>query len=164
MTEFDPERFEADLHTLRPANPPQKALNRLRVELSARSARDPLPPATQKSGWYWLSLLRWLTPATVAVALAVVLRVQHGSPPQIQPQVHPLAASTRPSLKADEVEIDRQLIANFDAVARLPNGEPMRFRCQQWIDKVALRDLANGLVIERTTPRLEMVPVNFEIY
>jgi hypothetical protein len=164
MTEFDPERFEVELHTLRPANPPQKALNRLRAELSARSAPNPLPPTNRKSGPSWLGLLRWLTPAAVAVAVAVVLLVEHGGPPKIQPQGHPLTASTRPSLKADQVEIDRQLIANFDAVARLPNGEAMRFRCQQWIDKVALRDSANGLVIERTTPRLEMVPVNFETY
>jgi hypothetical protein len=164
MTEFDPERFEADLQTLRPASPPQKALNRLRAELSARSARHSLPPTNRKSGPSWLGLLRWLAPAAAAVAVAVVLLQEHGSQPQIQPQLHPRMASTRPSLKADQVEIDRQLIANFDAVARLPTGEPMRFRCQQWIDKVALRDSADGLVIQRTTPRLEIVPVNFETY
>jgi hypothetical protein len=164
MTEFDRERFEADLHTLRPANPPRKALNRLLAELSARSARHSLPPTTRKSGPGWLGRLRWLTPAAAAVAVAVVLLEKHASPPQIQPQLHPRMASTRPSLKADQVEIDRQLIANFDAIARLPGGEPMRFRCQQWIDKVSLRDSGDGLVIERTTPRIEIVPVNFETY
>ena len=76
----------------------------------------------------------------------------------------PIASADRPLLKADKVEIDRQLVADFDAIARLPSGEPVRFRCQQWMDKVWLRDSAAGLVIERTTPRLEIVPVRFETY
>jgi hypothetical protein len=164
MTEFDPERFEAELHALRPAKPPRTTLTRLTAELSARGERHPLPLANRKSGPGWLGLLRWLTPAAAAVAAAVVLLEKHASSPQIQPQLHPRMASTRPALKADQVEIDRQLIANFDAIARLPSGEPMRFRCQQWIDKVSLRDSGDGLVIERTTPRIEIVPVNFETY
>ena len=84
--------------------------------------------------------------------------------PQKPAATQPLASSARPLLKADKVEIDRQLVAGFDAIARLPSGEPIRFRCQQWMDKVRLRDSGAGLVIERTTPRLEIVPVRFETY
>jgi hypothetical protein len=67
-------------------------------------------------------------------------------------------------LKADKVEIDRQLVADFDAITDLPGAQPMRFRCEQWVDKVRLRDTAAGLVIERTTPRVKIVPVRFDTY
>jgi hypothetical protein len=49
-------------------------------------------------------------------------------------------------------------------VAHLPNGEPVRFLCREWRDEVILRDPARGIVIERQTPRLEVVPVRFETY
>ena len=67
-------------------------------------------------------------------------------------------------LKADKLEIDRHLIARFDAIGHLPNGQPVRFRCAQWLDNVSVRDSATGLLIERTAPRLEIVPIGFEAY
>jgi len=56
------------------------------------------------------------------------------------------------------------LVATFDAVGQLPDGEPIRLRCRQWRDEVILRDSARGVVIERQSPRLEVVPVKFETY
>ena len=56
------------------------------------------------------------------------------------------------------------MVASFDAVARLPGGEPVRFRCREWADDVVVRDPARGIVIERRTPRLEVVPVSIETY
>ena len=56
------------------------------------------------------------------------------------------------------------MVALFDAVAQLPNGQPVRFRCREWADEVVLRDPARGIVIERRTPRLEVVPIRFETY
>jgi hypothetical protein len=56
------------------------------------------------------------------------------------------------------------LVAAFDAVARLPDGQPVRFRCREWSDGVVLRDSARGIVIEQRMPRLEVVPVSFETY
>lgn len=73
-----------------------------------------------------------------------------------------MAAAT--PLKADSVQIDRQLVASFDAVARLPGGEPIRFRCREWVDEVVLQDKARGLVVEQRAPRLEVIPVRFETY
>jgi hypothetical protein len=73
-------------------------------------------------------------------------------------------AAADTGLKADRVEINRQLLANYDAVGRLPGGEPVRFRCAQWMDKVSVSDSAAGFRIERTIPRLEIVPIGFETY
>jgi hypothetical protein len=73
-------------------------------------------------------------------------------------------AAAQPALKADNVEFDQQLVASFDAVARLPSGQPVRFRCREWADAVVLRDSASGIEVEQRTPRLEVVPVSFETY
>jgi hypothetical protein len=62
------------------------------------------------------------------------------------------------------VEIDRQLLAQFEAVGRLPDGRPVRFRCSQWMDDLLVRDSADGLILKRTAPRLEIVPIGFETY
>ena len=69
-----------------------------------------------------------------------------------------------PMVRADNVEIDRQLVATFDTVAQLPDGEPVRFRCSEWLDDVVLRDSARGILIEHRMPHLEIVPVGFEVY
>jgi hypothetical protein len=90
--------------------------------------------------------------------------LEHRIPSTKQPGPKALAFSAQPLIKADNLEIDRQLIADFDAVGQLPNGDPVRFRCQQWLDKVWLRDSVAGLVIERTVPRLEIIPVHMETY
>jgi hypothetical protein len=74
------------------------------------------------------------------------------------------SAVAEPALKADNVELDQQLVASFDAVARLPSGQPVRFRCREWADAVVMRDSASGIVVEQRTPRLEVVPVSFETY
>ena len=74
-----------------------------------------------------------------------------------------LASAVRPA-NTDEIEIGRTLVATFDAVAELPSGEPVRFRCQEWADTTVFRDRARGIAIERSTPRLEIVPISFETY
>jgi hypothetical protein len=162
MNEFDPDQFESELKTLRPKKPAQETVERIVAELSRQPAPGlPRRSAEQAPEFGW-NLFHWLLPATAATAVAVLIWAEHqGSHPQ---QTRSTASSSRAGLKADQVEIDRQLVANFDAVARLPSGEPVRFRCEQWMDKVRLRDSAAGLVLERTTPRLEIVPVSFETY
>jgi len=74
------------------------------------------------------------------------------------------AAKAAPALKADNVQIDQELLSAFDTVARLPSGEPVRFRCRTWMDQVVLTDKQRGVVIEQRTPRIEVVPVRFETY
>ena len=67
-------------------------------------------------------------------------------------------------MKADNVEIVEQLVATFDAVAHLPDGAPVRFRCSEWFDDVVLRDSSRGILIQHRMPRLEVEPVSFETY
>jgi hypothetical protein len=112
---------------------------------------------------FWDLLLRWLVPATgvaAVVALVVWWPSGHENPRNSNQQL----AAAKPALKADNVEFDQQLIASFYAVARLPSGQPVRFRCREWADAVVLRDSASGIVVEQRTPRLEVVPVSFETY
>lgn len=162
MKDFELEQFEAELEALRPAHPDPAALERLRSELSAkRAAGQALSPTSPAGPPNW-TFLRWLIPGAIAACtLALGWITYRDSGRRTAP---PVAVVAAPALKADKVEIDRQWVADFDAVARLPDGVPLRFRCEQWLDKVRVRDSATGLVLERTTPRLEIVPVSLETY
>jgi hypothetical protein len=163
MTEFDPERFETELRTLRPAKPSQSMLEQIRMRVQAlpKTATGRIRPVSQILRWAWS--LRWLFPAAAVGAIAITL-VSHHATRSLQPAANPPVSLVQPALKADKVEIDRQMVADFDAVTELPSGQPVRFRCEQWMDKVRLRDSRAGLVIERTTPRVEIVPIRFETY
>ncbi|HEY9175623.1 MAG TPA: hypothetical protein VI136_25370, partial [Verrucomicrobiae bacterium] len=94
--------------------------------------------------------------------LVLLLVLAHGNRSKLGSS--PIAAAESPPMKADQVEIDRKLLASFDAVASLPDGEPVRFRCREWVDAVTLRDSDRGVEITHRTPRLEVVPVSFETY
>jgi len=113
----------------------------------------------------WKSALRlWfrrLAPATVALLAVLVVVFQGGThrnpaPPDISVPV--------PALKADQVEIDQQLLSSFDTVAEMPDGEPVRMRVNQWMDEVTLRDSASGVEVVQRTPRVKVVPVSFAVY
>jgi hypothetical protein len=175
MNDCDHELFEAELRKLTPARPPAALMARL-VEARpaaldrAPETRESYQPATlsqpstlNPQPLRWL-LMRWLAPVAVAAGLAGLLLGWW--PHAAHEQRHVKAVTLPPKLapKPDEIEIDRQLVGLFDAVAQLPSGEPVRFRCREWTDEVVLRDPAHGLVIERRTPRLEVVPVSLEIF
>lgn len=66
--------------------------------------------------------------------------------------------------KANVVRVDQALVSSYDAVAQLPSGEPVRFRCRKWMDDVVMKDKSHGLVIEQSIPRVEVIPVRFETY
>jgi hypothetical protein len=163
MTEFDPEQFETELQTFRPAKPSQEVLGqiRMRVQTLPKTVSRPTRPVSQALRWAWA--LRWLVPAAAVGAIALTLSSHHATR-SLQPSANPPVSLALPALKADKVEIDRQMVADFDAVTELPSGQPVRFRCEQWMDKVQLRDSRAGLVIERTTPRVEIIPIRFETY
>jgi hypothetical protein len=164
MNEFDPEQFEAELRTLKPAKPSHEFLNRVSVALTEDAKGDCAHRGTDWPSWDWRALLRWLAPVVAMAAVAAFWYFEYPTPSPTPPRVQRLGSSSRPPLRADKVEIDRQLLADFDAVGQLASGEPVRFRCHQWVDKVKLSDSAAGLVIERKRPRLEIVPVRFETY
>jgi hypothetical protein len=153
MSDFDPSRLEAELRALVPARPPRQVVSKTLQRLS--------PSEVEDSGWAWRDALGWLIPA-LGISLISVLVLILPSAWVRRPAAHLPDAYT--SLKADQVQINRQLLANYDAVGRLPSGEPVRFRCAQWVDKVSVSDSAAGFRIERTIPRLEIVPIGFETY
>ena len=121
-------------------------------------------PSTFNPQPFWNLLLRWLTP--VAAAAAVVAALLFWLPHKRAGTQHAMtvAAPQKAAANADQVEIDQQLVGLFDAVAQLPSGQPVRFRCRQWDDEVVVRDPGGKLVVESRTPRLEVVPVRLEIY
>jgi hypothetical protein len=156
----DLERFEQELRSLKPARPPAEFMERLRELEPARVA--PQADSHGQTQWLWAHLVRWLVPATAVLAAAGFVWFKY-SHPKTQ-HGRSLAVTVPPPLKADSVQIDEQLVGAFDAVGRLPNGEPVRFHCREWMDNVVLRDKTRGVVIEQRTPRVEVVPVRFETY
>lgn len=166
------EAFEAELRKVKAAPAPDALVSRL-------LAAQPKPQPTvfdrvhsEPQTYAWLRLLRWLAPATALGALLLVTLGRYPSVPtgrsgtnSQQPQADSasLASAVQPGNK-DEIEIGRTLVATFDAVAEMPSGEPVRFRCQEWADTTVFRDRARGVSIERSTPRLEIVPISFETY
>jgi hypothetical protein len=168
--DHDFKALEAELQRARPASPPSDFLQRLMLEpprqvaagrqknaaqthpvCSQRLSRTGFPDSIAWIAWVrrWL----WWTAATAGLALLGAVAWQAG-----RHGVHGTA------LKADDVQIDRHLVSTFDTVAPLPSGEPVRFRCEEWMDEVVLRDSKRGIEVARRVPRIELVPVRFEIY
>ena len=164
MTEFDPKSFEAELQKFKPATPPDE----LRRNLEGLRANLPVGTNPRSSSGLgtcgWLARFWWLIAPAAAVAIAIaVLYPRHSTRIQ-KPSSPTLAKTSEAQPKADQIEIDQQLLSVFDAIARLPTGEPVRFHCREWMDEIVLRDSSRGLVFERQMPRLEVVPVRFETY
>jgi hypothetical protein len=188
MNERDGELFETELRKLRPAKAPDEFVARLAAspafqrtnlapELAGNTAR-PEPDGKRNAdrvfapkrrrgifsriGAPW-RLPGWLA-ATAAAGLMFTLLAWLAIDPKSPLVAHRLGGASQPMLTADKVEIGQDLVATFDAVARLPNGRPVRFRCREWSDQMMVSDSARGVVIEERTPRLEIVPVRFETY
>jgi hypothetical protein len=178
MNDNELERLEAQLRSVSPARPPADFLQRLKSQAPAlvaeRRAQTTLaaPPAQPErtavsetvrapeaaAGSSWVRLIvRWLVPAAAMLVVgAIIWRAN------LPAGRRPETAST--PVKADDVRIDQQLVSTFDAVAQLPSGEPVRFRCREWMDEVVLRDSRRGVEVARRVPRVEVVPVRFETY
>ena len=161
MNEREHELFEAELRRLKPARMPDEFESRLNAQAPVPSHEFASRSRSQMSLLDTSSWLRWLAPATaLALALLAVLSQLHRG----RNSAPPITPASVPALKADLVEIDRQLLGSFDAVADMPDGEPVRFRFQQWMDAVTLRDSVRGVEVVQRTPRIEVVPVSFATY
>lgn len=163
--------MEAELRSLKPAQPPAVLVARLRAVKPAGPAVESVASAASRPGLQevgpelgvWHLLLRWLPLAAACIATGVIVwRVSMPARPQQTGSSQALAPGAQ--LKADDVRIGRELVTSFDTVALLPSGEPVRFRCQEWMDKVVWRDTHRGVTVEQRTPRFEVVPVRFETY
>lgn len=172
MTDREQKNFEAELQRFRPARPPIELTDRLR-EANPRSARPQVP--SRRSFQFsreFSFILRWLVPPAFAAASVVAITQFREDNPGVLAAA-PSAAVSRSnlkagppsnSLKADDVRIDTALVSSFDAVGRLPGGEPVRFRCEQWMDQIVVSDKERGLVIENRKPRIEVAAVRYETY
>lgn len=161
MNEREDEMFEAELRRLKPARLPDE----LHARLDVPPFRTPqtFEPRRRSQAWRlgWQPWRRWLAPATAVLVATLFAVSQWDRGRQSAP---PAPAAPAPTLKADQVEIDQELLGSFDAVANLPDGEPVRFRFQQWMDAVTVRDSARGVEVVQRIPRLEVVPVRFVTY
>jgi hypothetical protein len=162
MSDLDPESLEQELGKLRPAKPPQELMQRMSAAAPI-ARRQSLPVRFE---WFssWRVGLGWAGAATAGILVLIGMNYHAPHREPVHDQVHLALKPATASLIADKVEINQQLLTSFDAVAQLPDGEPVRLRCREWLDAVVLRDSARGVVIERHAPRLEVVPVRFEIY
>jgi len=153
MNEREHNLMETELKRLKPAKAPQELIERMMAAVPAQPAPKPQRHEVEaKLNEWWLPWLRWLAPVS-AVGLVVFVSVYQ----------FPWAVQTD-AFKADDVQLNRRLVSSFDAVAELPNGEPVRFRVREWSDETVFHDSARGLVVESSTPRMEVVPVAFETY
>jgi hypothetical protein len=163
VNEHEQDSFETELRRLPPAKLPEEFAERLADARPDVAQWRPAPCARSPQLARRLRWLRWLAPATAAAAGLVALVLWLNAPDRTISN-HPARAAAPPALRADDVEIDRQLIGAFEAVATLPDGEPVRIRCREWLDEVILRDTARGVAIEQRTPRFEIIPVCFETF
>ena len=155
MKPEEQDRLEAALRQISPAAPPDELMERLRRQIIA--APLSVKPARRAIGWFagWRRLAI-LAPAAAVVVLWLALRPADQSDNAALPGYG--------GIKAEAVQVDHSLIASFDTVAQVPGEEPVRFRCREWQDDVLIKDNVHGVVISKSTPRVEVVPVRFEIY
>jgi hypothetical protein len=163
VNEHEQDLFEAELRQLQPAKLPEDLAARLAAARLNVAALEAKPSADRRRSARWLPLLRWLAPATAAAAATLALVVWLNRPDGGRPET-PLHAVSPRALQADAVEIDRQLIGAFEAIATLPDGEPVRLRVREWMDEVVLRDTAHGVAVQQRSPRIEVIPVSFETF
>jgi hypothetical protein len=163
MNEFEPELLETELQRLKPAPPPEEFMERCADTFAAEVGHQNMTHVATHHPAALGRLLRWLAPVTAAAAIATLFFIKPSTRSTKVPAPG-LPAQAGEAMKADDVEIIQELVATFDAVAHLPSGEPVRFRCSEWFDDVVLRDSTRGILIQHRVPRLEVEPVSFEIY
>lgn len=160
MNERENELFEGELRRLKPAKLGDDLLSRLASRPAPCRQRE-VRQRFSADGRGWSQWLRWLAPATVSglVLLFLIIGTDRNGRTK-----SPKASTPPRPLNADQVEVDRRLLDSFDTVAELPDGEPVRFRCQQWMDAVTLRDSARGVEVVQQVPHIKVVPVSFAVY
>lgn len=161
MNEQEQERFEAKLQRASPARVPAQFLTRLKAANPRLEAKTLERHHSTVISPNWWKVACWVAPALAAV-VAGLLVVRANMRAATNVVKSPVAASFTP--KADDVELNQELISTFDVVAKLPGGEPVRFHCRKWNDQVVVTDTNRGVEIVQNSPRLEVVPVRFETY
>lgn len=166
MTDQEQVQFEAELRQIKPVKLPEELGIRLRALDSPNFARAPRTTSPPLATPGIVQILRWLIPATALIVITLALwpGKRTGNQQGVETSA-PAIASTAPALlKADNIQIGKELVSSFDTVATLPGGEPVRFRVQQWMEQVVVDDKSQGLLVESRMPRVVVVPVRFETY
>src|SRR5439155_19180073 len=109
MNERENELFEAELRRLNPARMPAEFESRLNASRPRPSREFETRQGSQVWRLEWSLWRRWLAPVTaVAVALLVVVsQLKRG-----RNSASPATAASAATLKADQFEIDRQLLGS----------------------------------------------------
>ena len=167
----EPELFERELASLKPAQLPQDfAADLSRKLASIQRETTPLLRVRTPMDFLFSGWLRWAIPFAAAIILIAALPLYRASNSRGKPRQNAVLAGKTTStptvsvLKPDSIVISQQLVGNFDAVTRLPDGVPVRLQCQEWMDEVKLRDPTRGVWVEQRKPRLEIVRASYEIY
>jgi hypothetical protein len=164
LNEEDLRKLESELARLRPAPAPRTFLARVHSAARAATRGSSRPAPAPDLSAIWLAWLRWLAPITALLITGLfVWRSAINSVNSISAGNHGSRASA-PALNADDIQIDSRLVSTFDAVAVLPSGEPVRFRCNEWLDDVVFRDRSRQVAVEQQLPRLEATPIGFDTY
>lgn len=162
MTNPEVDLLQAELQKLQPARAPEDFLSRLQA-LPTQPVRRATPGHSAGLANQGI-LLRWLAPALGAAALLALFFARPTSSPERPTAQHAADPAPYTAPASGGLEIDRHLLADFDALGRLPGGELVRFRCREWRQDVVLRDSGGRLVVEQSLPKLEIVPIHFETY
>jgi hypothetical protein len=162
MNESELGGFETELRRMKTARPPEEFMARLTSLNPASKAPCEKPSRAAGRSQTGVWLLRWLAP--VAAVLVVVWFSGQWAPPTGKNSSQPIPISAQADADSDGMEVERRLVSEYDAVAQMPGGEPVRFRCREWSDEIVLRDSASGFVLERSLPHFEIVPVRLETY
>jgi len=127
MSHNEPEldRLEAALRAVRPRHRPL-------LSSPAEAGARPAPAATRAQ---LTAVLRWGREFRPGLAGRLLIPATAWSSPASWPggASRPPPAETG-TLRADNVQINQDLVSTFDTVEPLPNGEPVRYRCASgWI-------------------------------
>ena len=156
MNEDELQQFEAELRRTTPARPPEDFMAQLRAAKPALKPvrRSSVRPETVLDKWR--GMLRLLAPALSLVVAGLFVARATFATHNISP--------TKSGLKADDVQVNHELVSAYDVVATLPGGQPVRFRCREMKDQWVVTDKVRGVEIEESSPRVEVIPVRFETY
>jgi hypothetical protein len=160
MSLQDWEAMEKELQRLDPAPLPGPFHRRLGSARpgTAGASTPRLSPRMPSNPLDWSVFWKWALPATAMLALVILGLHRLGQPPKPD-FVRPVKLS---GLTADQVEIDRQLVNAFEGLAQLSDGQPLRFRCYDWVEHIRVRDSTQGVVFERNEPHREIIPVRYD--
>src|SRR5262249_30612893 len=111
VNEHEHELFEAELRRIQPAKLPDDFAERLvAAQPGLPGSSERAPRASQPVRWW--TLISWFVPTTASAAALVALAIWLKAS-QRRTSMPPSTAAVPSALRADDVEIDRQLIGTF---------------------------------------------------